>query len=972
MATQFAVDLVFKSTGLNNIQQFQRQLDGLDGAAKKAQGGLGGTAKGLGGVGAASKGASVGVGIFGKALNAALGPIGIALAGVAGLTKAFQTLSQQNFAEAKVRTLGVNSQELTQNLKGLSAELKGQASVVELTSAAYDVASAGFNNAADATKVLRAASLGATGGFTDMNTAGNALTSVLNAYGLSADQATAVMDQFIQTQNDGKIVVAEYAANIGKVAAAAAALDVPLAEVNAAIAQSTAAGVQAEVAFTGVKSALARLASGEAADALKGVGLSIDASTVAADGLIGTLRKMKEAGLDTGQIFKALGTEAAPALLPLLNNLDRTDELLRNQANSAGVAAKAQKEAANTIQGAWKEVTTAFENLFADQSELGQVVIVVLKAVAYNLNQIATGLSILLAPFKQVLGVVMALWDGAVQLKDAFFEVFAQSEFAQALSLIFERIQSVVMKIAEVAAPLLKKGFNDVLYVVKQVAGWIADRLFYALDKVIQGVVAVGKHLPIISGLAKKIEAEWNGIKNEIAEAKNETAKTAEEAQRVANSSSEAAAAAKELKKAQEAVTKEIQETVKALDEQAQIQTTVLDQSLSLTQARLQAEQAVNQVLLEQAQRQLDGAKTQADRVKAAQDVYNLTVRQAELEYQATSAAIEAEARKSDIALQNAQLKAKEVEAVVRLAQAQGVVTDAHWKALEAQYQAVQLAERAQEVAWKVAAAQEAAAQATYEGKVNAAKAAYEQNIVAKNTQAAATAAGGFASNMERAAQAAKETAAAVQKAATAIGTTSTGTGAVTTELNGDIPPELQAQIKKAQQEIWDRAANSGSAMAILEAFNKGQAVAVEMVNEYQKNAGKLEQFNGTMDLLDKAAQAFSKGMGDAGRYFENLARQGLSRQDWEVAQREYANRPGAANLGGAISHYSQPVATPRSVDPQVNITTGPVTQVDGTNFVTQADLMSATQSAAKQGAAMAISNLARDPAARRMAGLVR
>ena len=155
---------------------------------------------------------------------------------------------------------------------------------------------------------------------------------MLNAYGLSADKASTLVDQFIQTQNDGKIVVAEYAANIGKVAAAAAGLGIPLAEVNAAIAQSTASGVQAEVAFTGLKSALARLASGEASKALKDFGIEITAASLESDGLVGTLEKLVNAGLDTGQIFKALGTEAAPALLPLINNLERTKELVENQA----------------------------------------------------------------------------------------------------------------------------------------------------------------------------------------------------------------------------------------------------------------------------------------------------------------------------------------------------------------------------------------------------------------------------------------------------------------------------------------------------------------------------------------------------------------------------------------------------------------------------------------------------------------
>ena len=134
--------------------------------------------------------------------------------------------------------------------------------------------------AASAAEILKAASLGATGGFSDLNTVANATTSVLNAYGLSAANAGALVDQFIQTQNDGKIIVEQYAREIGKVAAAAAGLGVPLSEVNAVIAQSTAAGVKGEVAFTGLKTALARFASGEAQKALEGTGVSISAASL--------------------------------------------------------------------------------------------------------------------------------------------------------------------------------------------------------------------------------------------------------------------------------------------------------------------------------------------------------------------------------------------------------------------------------------------------------------------------------------------------------------------------------------------------------------------------------------------------------------------------------------------------------------------------------------------------------------------
>jgi len=374
-------------------KEVDRSLNGAATASIKAANNIRKT--GNSAVGAAAKLKS-----FGAALNSALGPIGLALSGLAGLSAAFQTLQQQDFAEAKVRSLGTNSEQLVTQLKSLSTELKGQASVTQLTAAAYDVASAGFVNAADAVNVLKAASLGAVGGFSDINTVGNAATSVLNAYEMSAANATSVVDKFIQTQNDGKIVVAEYAQNIGKVASAAAGLGIPLEEINAVIAQATASGVQAEVAFTGLKGALARLASGEASNALKGIGIDISAASLESDGLLGTLQKLQ--GLDTGQIFKALGTEAGPALLPVLNNLERYEELINRQKNSTGAAARAQSEAANTIQGALTRLQTAFQNAFADQSSLGEALKVILLGAAVTVEALASAFDLIIAPIEAV------------------------------------------------------------------------------------------------------------------------------------------------------------------------------------------------------------------------------------------------------------------------------------------------------------------------------------------------------------------------------------------------------------------------------------------------------------------------------------------------------------------------------------------------------------------------------------------
>jgi len=395
------------------IKGTQAQVDQLKNKAKGAQGALDNAAKSAKGAGAASaffgkaaKGAVPGVAALGTALKAALGPIALLTSAAGVLTSAFSTLAQQDFAEAKVRTLGVNSEELKGRLSDVSRELSGQASVVELTAAAYDVASAGFNNAASAAQVLKASSLAATGGFSDLNTVADATTSVLNSYGLGAEEASRITDQFIQTQNDGKIVIGQYAANIAKVAPIAAALGIGLDEVNAAVAQITGTGTGAEVTFTALKTAFAQLASGGVGEKLKEFGVNIDANTIAADGFVGTLKKIKDSGADTGAILKAFGTEAGPVLQPLLNDFGKLNKLLENQRNAQGAAAKAAFEAGNTINGSLKRLQTAFTNIFADGSELGVLLKGTFQVAAVTVEVFGASIKASVAPLRAIIGAV--------------------------------------------------------------------------------------------------------------------------------------------------------------------------------------------------------------------------------------------------------------------------------------------------------------------------------------------------------------------------------------------------------------------------------------------------------------------------------------------------------------------------------------------------------------------------------------
>ena len=503
---QTNVDVKVAVKGEGDLNKLLKRMNALEKEVNRLNGTLPKTANAIKATGRAAKPAAAGIRGLGAAFKTALGPIGLALAGIGGLTQAFQTLSTQDFAEAKVRSLGVNSADLKKQLEGVSRELKGQASVVELTGAAYDVASAGFNDAASAAKILKAASLGATGGFSDINTVANATTSVLNAYGLSANKAGALVDGFIQTQNDGKIVVEQYAREIGKVAAAAAGLGVPLEEVNAVIAQSTASGVKAEVAFTGLKTALARFASGEAQKALEGTGVSISAASLEAEGLIGTFKKLKAAGLDTGQIFKALGTEAAPALLPVLNNLERYEELLENQKNAAGVAAQAQATAAGTIQGAWKRVTSAVQNLFSDQSELGQIIRGTLLAAAATVEYLGATFKLLLAPIRATINVIGGIAKAMGVVTDAEKQL---NDFTG----VWFKVLDAASTVADVIVDSGTRMGNFLGGLITQVRGWF-DGLWGGISEGVGGVVPAitGAFSQAFNAVRSMVASFWNSL----------------------------------------------------------------------------------------------------------------------------------------------------------------------------------------------------------------------------------------------------------------------------------------------------------------------------------------------------------------------------------------------------------------------------------------------------------------------------
>ena len=510
-------------TALKNVntkaQKFNNTVNGTNSKLKDANKALPILQKGFFGAGAGAKGAAVGFKTAGAALATALGPLTAGLTLVAALGKTFTNLAAQDFASAKVKTLGVDVDTLNPKLASLSNQLSGQVSQLDLLSASYDVASAGFGEVAELSDVLKASQLGATGGFSELATVADATTSVLNAYGLSSDQAAKLVDGFIQTQNDGKIVVDQYAQQIGRLAPIAAGAGVGIDELNAAISTVTATGVPVESTFAGLRQVIAAIQkpTSEAAKAAKELGIDFSATALSTKGLGGVLEELvAKGGASEETLAKFFGSvEARTAILPLLNDqLVSFNKNLENQANAQGTAAEAAFTASNTIEGQLTRLGTAFTNLTTDGSEFGVIIRETLKIAAVTVEALSTAVKLLFIPIRTVISAVNEVG-----------KAIAEAIGVDATSFVFDLEQSWIG---------VKEGvtqFSNSVVNVGKTVGTVVGRIIKAVISTFQQIVDFvngNRILKFIFGLTPISKFKFKIDQKDIEELQKNVEKTGE------------------------------------------------------------------------------------------------------------------------------------------------------------------------------------------------------------------------------------------------------------------------------------------------------------------------------------------------------------------------------------------------------------------------------------------------------------
>ena len=289
---------------------------------------------------------------------------------------AIQTGSLYETSLAKVGTIAdlgkLSIQQLGDQITATSNSMGIAAT--DIAEATYQAISAGQDTANAVAFAGQAAKLAAAG-FTSTTSAVDILTTALNAYGLSADQADHVSDVLLTTQNLGKTSVDELSSSMGRVIPLAAAYNVSVENLSSGLAVMTANGIATAEATTYTKSML-----NELGDTGSTVGKILQAETGK------SFAQLNAEGKSLGDVLQILydnvdgdstafaglwsSVEAGTGALSLASGgADKFNGVLAQMVDSAGATDTAYQTMTDTFQHSMESLQTTAENLSIDLFE---------------------------------------------------------------------------------------------------------------------------------------------------------------------------------------------------------------------------------------------------------------------------------------------------------------------------------------------------------------------------------------------------------------------------------------------------------------------------------------------------------------------------------------------------------------------------------------------------------------------------
>jgi len=232
-------------------------------------------------------------------------------------------------------------------------------STESLAKGLYDILSASVP-AEKALDVLATSARAAKAGLTDTGVAADAITTILNAYGLEAERAADISDWLFTIVKRGKTTFAELAPSIGMVATTASSAGVSMDEMGAALATMTRNGVKTDNAVTALNAIISSFLkpTSEAAEYARSLGFEMSSATLESEGLVGVFKRIGQLPPDAiAKLFP--NVRALRGVLPALRNMQGFGDDLAAMGGRAGATGEAYGKMIKTLTHSFNQLKQA-------------------------------------------------------------------------------------------------------------------------------------------------------------------------------------------------------------------------------------------------------------------------------------------------------------------------------------------------------------------------------------------------------------------------------------------------------------------------------------------------------------------------------------------------------------------------------------------------------------------------------------
>lgn len=336
-----------------------------------------------------------------------------------------------NFEEQinKIMTISTQSRDkIEKDIKDMAKNTGISTDV--LTEAFYQTVSS-IGDVAGASEFLRVANMNAIAGFTDTVSSVDALTSIINAYGMEVTKVNKVSDLMIMTQNLGKTTVNELAKCYSNVIPTAAVLGVSFEQISAAMATVTSQGIPTSVATTQLRSLFVELS---------------------------------KAGTDVADKFRALSGQTFANFIKSGGTVSEALGILEKKANSSGIELKdmfSSVEAANaaiTLSGKHAETFTSFLKQMGDSAGATEIAFDKLKdGLNFRMAVTVQKLKVLAIDygdtFKDQLGGIFDKLDDVIEKFTVWFNI--NKEAIRDVSIFALKVTGLALAFLSVAQAIL-------------------------------------------------------------------------------------------------------------------------------------------------------------------------------------------------------------------------------------------------------------------------------------------------------------------------------------------------------------------------------------------------------------------------------------------------------------------------------------------------------------------------------------